>query len=245
VDREGVGSEIAVLMSPAAMENPKGPGEPAIIAAVQVDGSGDGVQPQELLVRIGNVAGRKDGDRTISGGYDLTVFFRNTAAGLPEVGCLTRFAAVDGTELVLPIRSGGFETAGLACDLEPDGAGGFREYLVRTTATATKKRRQYATRDIELVRGDVTQTAPTPGTSDPDGTDSTDAPDSSNPAGASGPAAPTTSTTLFVPVRVAGALLDGDTTKGTESDYQSPTSPFLRYSSVTGCGLDIETIPSD
>jgi hypothetical protein len=240
VEREGVGSEIAIVMSPEASAAANGPGEPAIIAAVQVDGSGDGVQPQELLVRIGTVPRRKVDGKQLSGGFDVTVYFRNTGQGLPEVGCLARFADATGAELVLPIRSGGAETSGLACDLQPDGAGGFFEYLVRTTAAATDRRREYSTRDIRLERTDVRATGTSP-------TSTTEPTPTSAPTGVPGSdAVPTTSSTVpFVPVRVGGALVDGETTTGRESDYQSPTSPFLRYTEVTGCSLDIETIPND
>lgn len=242
VEREGTGSEVAIVMSPEAMALSDKPGEPTIVAAVQVDGSGDGVQPQELVVRIGNIPQRKEGGKTIAGGYDITVFFRNTSPDLPEVGCLARFADATGAELVLPIRSGGPDTAGLACDLEPDGRGGFSEFLVRTRATATKRRLEYRTKETRLRRGDV-PTSSTSTTTSPGGS----APGDSTPADTDGTdgGATTSSTLPFVPVRVGGALLDGNTVEGTENDYQSPTSPFLRFSTITGCGLDVDSIPQD
>jgi len=140
VERNGVGSEMAIIMT-----NPTGggapvTGDPAFVSQVQVDGDAAGDSPDELLVRVGIVTG----DSKVGGGYDVTVFYNDGN------GCLARFRGADGRELSLPVRAGGSEVSGLACTTD-DSSPGSTGFLVRTVAT--KAGANYRTHDVELVRG--------------------------------------------------------------------------------------------
>jgi hypothetical protein len=140
VERSGIGSEMAIVMTNATGAGAPVTGDPAFVSQVQVDGTPAGSSPAELLVRVGIVTG----DSRVGSGYDVTVFYNDGG------DCLARFRGDDGLELSITVRAGGTEVSGLSCTSD-DSSPGATEFLVRTTAT--KAGANYRTHDIELVRG--------------------------------------------------------------------------------------------